>query len=263
MNHGGVDPAVFARVEHLSAFAEEPLNTLRRWQAYGRKLCQDSALVAYYDFQREDKEPSVLRGVSKRVTGSVDGRIEGAKWSTGHFAGKHSLSFDGSESRVRISLPGTWKQMTIATWVTIASINESYWGCCLIGNDWAEGKCVGAWQITPDGCFAIGGTVRTSLSTTPPLLPWQERGSRRWRHLAVVIDPPHGHAACYLDGQKAYETKAPTDAASIFESATIGNWWGLNQKYERGLCGRMSEFMILARAMADEEIHEMYEAGTP
>jgi hypothetical protein len=259
-----LDPAAFVQVDQFTKLTQEPrLKPLRRWQAYGQKLCQDPALAVYYDFQRDDKRPNVLDGVSNQLHGSVDGLIEGAKWTAGHLSGKQALDFDGNESRVKIRLPGTLKQMTIATWVAIASINESYWGCCLIGNDWANDKCLGAWQITPDGRFAVGGTIHSCLSITSVLLPWQERGIRRWRHLAVVIDPPNEHAACYVDGQKVYEAKAPTDAASRFESANIGNWWGLNQKYERGLCGRMDEFVILARAMTDQEIQEMYEAGKP
>ena len=251
----------FVRDGRFSRLAKEQQSKpLERWQNYAAEIRRDPSLVVHYDFQRRNDSPNVLHGITKNSNAPLNGVIEGAKWTTGRMPGKDALEFDGNLSRVKISIPGELKQTTIATWVAILYVNDSYCSCCLLADDWADNNCQGALQVTPDGQIQFGATVHSAFGT-PAVLPWQERGLNRWRHVAVVTDPSHQYGACYLDGKKVFEGEVPKDYSARFQAAHIGNWWGLNGKFERGLVGRMDEMVILARPMSEVEIMAMYEAG--
>jgi len=256
-----IKPPAFVRNVPLPHFAkEQQYKPLERWQNYMAELCRDPALVVYYDFQKRKDSPNLLHGQTRNPDVSLNGEIKGARWTTGRMPGKDALEFDGDLARVRVSIPGELKESTIATWAAILYVNDSYCSCCLLVDDWADGNCQGALQVTPDGQIQLGATVHNAFGT-PAVLPWQERGLNRWRHVAVVADPSRRYGACYLDGKKVFEGEVPKDYSARFQAAHIGNWWGLNGKFERGLVGRMDEMVILARPMSEAEIMAMYEAG--
>ncbi len=58
-----------------------------RWNESSAKLAKAPALIAYYDFQRDESAPIVLR--NRAATGDkLDGRIEGATWVQGRWPAK-------------------------------------------------------------------------------------------------------------------------------------------------------------------------------
>ena len=88
-------------------------------------------------------------------------------------------------------------------------------------------------------------TVAGGRQMTSPVLPWQEWGRQRWRHLAVVADPAHQQVKCYLDGKSVFQGALRRDFSACFGNAQIGNWQPMTGLKERAFCGRMDELVIL------------------
>ena len=267
-----VDPSAFVRTEQFLRLAgEQKFKALRRWQDYMDKLRRDPALVVHYDFQKKDDSPNILHGVTRSSDSRLDGVIDGAMWADGRMPGKNALEFDGVNTHVKVKLPQRLTQITIAAWVTIGRINDSggtdYHGVAsglLMSEGWGKQgdsseKC--HWQITRAGEIYFG-TPDYNVRT-PEVLPWQQWGRNRWRHLAVATDPVHRQIACYLDGKQVLATEFSERFAVAFNDATIGSWKTDAGTIERGLCGRMDDLVIFSRAMTTQEIRDMYEAGKP
>ncbi len=267
-----VDPSAFVRTEQFLRLAgEQKFKALRRWQDYMDKLRRDPALVVHYDFQKKDDSSNILHGVTRSSDSRLDGVIDGAVWADGRMPGKNALEFDGLNTRVKVKLPQRLTQITIAAWVTIGRINDSggtdYHGVAsglLMSEGWGKQgdsseKC--HWQITRAGEIYFG-TPDYNVRI-PEVLPWQQWGRNRWRHLVVATDPVHRQIACYLDGKQVLATEFSERFAVAFNDATIGSWKTDAGTIERGLCGRMDDLVIFSRAMTTQEIRDMYEAGKP
>jgi hypothetical protein len=68
---------------------------LDRWKQFHDELCKRPDLVAYYDFQPDESDRTILR--NRAASGSaLDGKIEGAKWADGPFPGKPAKTGCGS-----------------------------------------------------------------------------------------------------------------------------------------------------------------------
>ncbi len=77
---GIADAAGFVRVGQLAKLAKQLHPTpLSRWRTWSKELRNRDDLLAYYDFQRDEKDRSVLR--NRAATGAaLDGRIESPAW---------------------------------------------------------------------------------------------------------------------------------------------------------------------------------------
>ena len=63
----------------------------------------------------------------------------------------------------------------------------------------------------------------------------------------------------YLNGQFDKQTRQAIAHPAKLGPAQIGNW---NQR-DRKLSGRIDEIVLLGRALSDEEIAAMFQAGNP
>jgi hypothetical protein len=81
----------------------------------------------------------------------------------------------------------------------------------------------------------------------------------RWVHLAVVYDADARSVRFYLNGQFDKETLQNVAHTARLGPAQIGNW----NRQDRKLSGRMDEFLLLGRAMNDQEIRNLYLSGNP
>jgi len=64
----------------------------QRWQQYEQELRQDESLLAFFPFRKTGDESVLLNGL--RDDAVANGRIEGARWTTGRWPGKDALLFD-------------------------------------------------------------------------------------------------------------------------------------------------------------------------
>jgi len=87
----------------------------------------------------------------------------------------------------------------------------------------------------------------------------------RWVHLATVYDPARKVVVHYLDGRAV--TRRPVEAPAPLRigPAELGNWTPGERKASpfRSLNGRIDEFEIFGRPLADGEIRAMYDRGKP
>ena len=126
VRRGAADPAAFVRVEQFPKAAEEHrLKAFRRWQAYGRELRRDPSLLAYYDFQQRDGQPSLLFNAAANGDRACDGVVENAAWSDGRMPGKHALLFQNPGDCVRLNLPQATADLTLAAWVSFDAFSSN------------------------------------------------------------------------------------------------------------------------------------------
>ena len=257
----------FVRSEHLQTINDQrSQERFGRWKTYSDRIRRDPAVVAYYDFQRHDDAPNALTAVSNTLASLPHGAIRGAVWTAGRMPGKQALRFDGDRARVVVDLPQRMTQMTLVASVAIEFITDDAEidsSGLLMADGWAGGtdsqeKC--HWQIVRAGAMCLS-TVTGGRKMTPPILPWQDWGAKRWRHLAVVADPAHRRLAMYLDGKSVLSEVLSEGFGANFGSAQIGNWMPAKNHMPRAFCGRMDELLILSRAMTADEIREAFEIG--
>jgi len=284
---GAADAAGFVRVGQLAKLAEQlhPM-PLRRWQAWSKELRNRDDLLAYYDFQRDKKDRSVLR--NRAATGAaLDGRIESPAWVPGRFPGKHALRFGWPGNAVRVNIPVECRQLTLLAWVHLdflptppdAPQYGEGAGGLLVSDGWNRVASGGTdfagrihWQIRYDGrmLFVLDNSGEGSHS--PPVFDNAE-ALGHWRQLAVVYvhGPDTSRAAFYLDGEHlggedVAAGASPTMAAKI-GPAMIGAWWDSRDadrtSASRPLGGRIDELMVFRSALDAEEIHSMYESTKP
>jgi hypothetical protein len=84
-----------------------------------------------------------------------------------------------------------------------------------------------------------------------------ERG--RWMHLATVYDSEAKTVRFFLNGRFDKETRQSIAHPAQLGAAQIGNW----DRQDRKLSGRVDELLLLGRAMSDDEILALFEAGNP
>ncbi len=274
---GLADTASFVRAGQLAQVVEERrrLGPLRRWQAFSEELRKRDDLLAYYDFQPDEKDRSVLR--NRAATGAaLDGRIENAPWVSGRFPDKYALQFGKPGSGVRVNIPVECKRLTVAAWVKLDRLSARYLSGLLMSDAWIRSDpntyCAGriAWQICNDGrvSFCLDNWNDNTIS-------WSVLDNTRvldhWRHFAVVYvyDPEASRVTFYLDGEHVGKGDMttiahPTMAAKI-GSAMIGAWdsqgaGGLDDVAgdRRSLHGAIDEMIIFRSALSPDEIRQLF-----
>jgi RNA polymerase sigma factor (sigma-70 family) len=100
----------------------------------------------------------------------------------------------------------------------------------------------------------VPGSLEYPDSRTP-VLP--EEG--RWVHLAAGYDSAAHTVRFYLNGRLDKETHQTIAHPARLGAAQIGNW----DTQDRKLSGRVDELLLLGRAMSDDEVSALFEAGNP
>lgn len=257
---GAAEPEKFVRQEQLSPFG--------RWHAFSQELHRDPALLAYYNFQKQDRSPSVLANSAQGSNAWRHGAIRGAVWTEGRWQGKDALQFNGPDACVELRLPEVISELTLAAWVRVDSLADE--PSALLMSDAGERGRV-HWQLTKDGQMSCdfperGGTEGQGRpqNLSPRLFDGDRLG--RWTHLAVVFDQATGNMTFYCDGRQVGTRKVVVDDRQpiSIDVASIGRWTKRNggqTQGSRSLRGQMDELAVFARSLAPNEIHRMFEAG--
>ena len=228
-----------------------------RWQDHRQKALSDGRLVAYYDFQPEEKDRMTRTLANRAPTGSeFDGAIVGSRWVRGPWNGKRALSFRRPGDRVRLSLPGEFESLTLATWVRIDGLDRTH-SSLLLTDGYDKGEI--HWQLRQKGDLVLGlrHTDRRGRNyTSEEFVDLTNLG--RWFHLATVIDGKNLTVSHYRDGELMATKPIQGSLGSLrIGDASIGNW---DQPMEnsggtiRNLNGRIAELMIFREALAEDEI---------
>lgn len=220
------------------ARAEEALNELR----------DDPSLVALLDFENDPLPEGKYR--------MVQGRWPGSRAPEFLDPGDHMTIETTSDALPRVSL---------AAWVRLDHLGDPYQSL-LHADGWNEGDPGKLhWMIVRNTTMrlALFGNRLASGSPDPqgfpdsatPVLP--EQG--RWVHLAAVYDSEAATVRFFLNGRFDEESRLEISHPARIGPARIGNW----NLRDRKLSGRVDEFVILGRALGDDEIAALFAAGNP
>lgn len=246
------------REQLLDLVHAEGANRFREWQSIRDRLRQDAATLVLFDFEGQNPWDRQLQNHAGK---KPNGAIIGARWTEGRWPGKNALEFKRITDRVRLHIPGTFEELTFATWVRIEGLDR--WLSSLILTDGFE---IGEvhWQISDKGELVLGishgnGDPNT---TSPPVIHPDDLG--RWLHLAVTVNRSTGEVVHYLNGKEVVRDIRKNLPPLQIGNAEIGNWRPEQKSHPiRSLNGRVDDFAILRRAMTGEEIAQLYQAGNP
>lgn len=220
-----------------------------RSEAALAKLKKDPALITLLDFESGEIRPGVFR--------TVQGRWPGSRAPEFVNMGDHLKLNTGGER--------DWPQLTLAAWVRLDRLGAPFQSL-LHTDGWSENNPGQVhWMVTKATTMrlALIGNTLAAGSEEPSGFPdsrtavLPEQG--RWVHFATVYDSAKRTARFYLNGVLDNESRLAIAHPARLGAAQIGNW----DSEDRKLSGRVDELLLLGRAMQDEEVRALFEAGNP
>ncbi|RMF44049.1 MAG: hypothetical protein D6753_03575 [Planctomycetota bacterium] len=267
----------FVGIEQLRDLVRDARsNRLAEWREKSRLYRDDPRMLLYYQVMPEDVAGRRIPNLAGQGAAS-DGAVVAAmpspdRW--GQPAG--AIDFSPAGSRVRVTVPGVHRSLTLLCWVKINSLDRWYNSLFLTdGHEQGEPH----WQIMDDGrlFFSVKKRDVFDLSKgerdkhiyySPPF--WTPELSGRWLMIATVYDPDAMQVTHYLNGEVLSTEAIPQEY--LVEEVRIGNAslcnWGLPERNQprfavRNLNGSLDEFMLFGAALSAEEIQQIYEFSRP
>jgi ferric-dicitrate binding protein FerR (iron transport regulator) len=217
-------------------------------------LRQDPALIALIDFT----DP-FLQGSFR----SVQGRWPGSRAPEFMRQGDHvSIDVGGGKE---------WPQLTIAMWARLDRLGDPYQSL-LHTDGWSANKPGQVhWMLISDTTMRFGlygnklaqqfiqNPPRSLLHGVPQSLTPLSPAQGRWVHLAAVYNADAKTVRFFVNGRLDNEMSLEVALPARLGPARIGNW----DTSDRKLSGRIDEVLILGRCLADGEISNLHDSGTP
>ncbi|MEN6448954.1 MAG: LamG-like jellyroll fold domain-containing protein [Thermoguttaceae bacterium] len=268
LTRGHFNPAnVAVHPGHLAEFVEQQrLKPFRRWQAYSQRLRTDPALVAYYTFETRGRDSTRDMSILPNVAASgdaLDGQIVGPRWSEGRFPGKLALRFFGPGYRDHVELPQPDRfhfdgPFSVAVWFKSERSSAEFLTLVAKGNiDWRlQGYENSGRRIAFDTGRVLYADFHSMTAKSPT-------GEARW-HLAVGVFEPGRDGASkrlYIDGRLEAVSQGVPQPKPVTSSPV---WLGANcQTANSEYSGWIDEVAVFFRALAANEVLEMFVAGDP
>lgn len=247
-------PSNFASLNEINARNDvSDRERFKRWQAQSAKMKSDPSLKLHFDFQ--DGETS--RSLRNRAAQGEDGSIVGTAWTEGRWPGKRALDFRNVSDRVRLSIPGETRTLTMAMSVRIDGLNQQF-NSLVMSDGWGYHKI--HWQILSGGKIRLAVAVPSQKGPgdaydTPVYFTPERFGS--WVHLAVVVDPAAKEVRHFVNGTLLARLPLEDPSPLKIGNAELGNWNKVNNTSNvniRHLNGAIDEFALWDRALSDAEI---------
>ena len=237
--------------------------SFEKWQATSAEGNQSADLRLRLDFQDGPGARS-LRNTALHGQDIAAASIVGCSWTEGRWPGKHALQFKSLSDRVRLRVPGEYRQFTVACWVQLHGLNIRQGSICM-----SEGVDQGYvhWQVLHDGslCLGIGHGVKPNQPVwedfISPVVFTPERFGQ-WVHLAIVYDSAACEVRHYVDGKRISRHTIKLPVVLTPGLLELGNWNSppkteYRQQPVRNFIGCMDEFSIFSRAMTDVEVRAL------
>ncbi len=235
-----------------------------RWQEASGRWNDDPSTRLHLDFQ-DKKGSRSLRNAASHGSDIAAGTIVGCNWTEGRWPGKRALQFRSVSDRVRLNVPGEYRQLTLSAWVQLHSLStrQSQSSICMSQGIEAGGV---HWQVLHDGSICLGVVFSSHPSVTDdyisPVVFTPERFGQ-WVHLAAVFDSAAKEVRFYVNGQRL--SRHPLKRAVLPKPALteLGNWIP-SPDYRgshavRNFVGCMDDFSLYARALSDAEVRQLAE----
>lgn len=242
----------FASLNEINArTALSDRSQFERWQAQSAKLNADPSLKLHFDLQDDE----TARSLRNHAKAGEDGSIVGAAWTAGRWPEKRALEFRNVSDRVRLSIAGETKALTMGVWMRVNGLDRSL-NSIFMSEGWNERKI--HWQINREGKIRLGvaGSMgKGHVDYDTPVYFTPERFGR-WMHLAVVFDPTAKEVRHYANGTLLARLPLKDTSPLKLGIAELGNW---NDRRTtnvaiRHLSGAMDEFALWDRVLTDLEI---------
>ncbi len=231
-----------------SLYAAFEAGQVARSQAMARTIQSDSSLLAFFDFEEDDRSAGKYRLVQ------------------GRWPGSRAPDFSAPDDHILVDFGGerSWPQVTFAAWVRLDTVVNRFqslyhtdgWNLDKPGQvHWLVAEA-GALRFSPNmSRLAADVTNQDYYPTSRSVL--DEKG--RWAHVATVYDSDAKTTRFFLDGLLDRETRLAVAPPAMLGPARIGNWnWD-----DRKLSGRIDEFVVWGRCLTAEEICDIHAAGSP
>lgn len=255
------------RVQSGSADAQR----MAAWRSGLRPYLDDPRLLVGYTFEPVNEWERTLRNQSPKAEESTHGSIVGAKWTQGRWQGKRALEFKSPGDRVRLSVPGELRAITLCAWVQLGGIDRRF-NSLFLTDTWREGNP--HWQFVQNGSFVLGVHERPGVRGSqhvfysPELFGPDKLGV--WYHLATTFDLATGMGRHYVNGDlitEYHDDRLPPDLKMVIGSGELGNWGlpeGVKPRTEvRTFNGRMDEFLLFRAALDAKDIAKLHDLGRP
>lgn len=228
----------------------------------GTTLAANPAALVHFDFDGTIKNRAIAG------TGIIP-VVRGCKPTEGRWPGKGALEWKSAEDRVRFTVPGELRAITLAAWVRFDSLPNLQSSLFM-----SESEMPGDvhWSLFDNGQLAfavIGPDGEWHQSATPPILNEVTQGE--WSFLVTTFDG--SSVTHYLNGKPLLNQPMPDVLPLRPGTVELGNW-GLvrgspllaSQKtirklgnYIRNLNGRMEQFTLLSTSLSAQEVLDFYE----
>jgi hypothetical protein len=261
-------PAAFASLFELQArsVAAEALR-YSHWRAASGHLSCDPALLVHFDLENAGPARWQLPNAGHQRAAWSDGTIVGCQWAGGRWPEKRALEFQSVNDRVRLTVPGEFEALTLATWVCIKGLDRQINSLFM-----CDGFELGTvhWCIRHDGVLGLTvvgtGSGHHQIVASPPVMTVDKFGL--WLHLAVVLDGNARRVAQYVNGVQVGGNALKLKPPFRIGAAEFGNWnpKGFRENDPlliRNFSGAMDEFCLFSRALDAGEIRALYSAGKP
>jgi hypothetical protein len=237
------------------------------WHAASRRLNDDPTLLAHFDFEHAAPSDWRLHNASRARGAVADGTVVGCQWVEGRWPSKSALEFRGVSDRVRLSVPGEFTSLTLATWVRVQGLDRKFNSIFM-----CDGFEAGTlhWLIRDDGVLGltvIGPDPGThQIVPSPPVLTLDQFGL--WVHLAVVLDGGSQRVSHYVNGRLVGGKRLKIGPPFRIGAAELGNWTGrgfpdTDPAMIRNFSGAMDEFCLFSRALSPSEIQALHASDEP
>jgi hypothetical protein len=191
----------------------------------------------------------------------------GCHWIEGRWPDKRALEFRNVSDRVRLSVPGEFESLTLATWVRVQGLDRQFNSIFM-----CDGFEAGTlhWLIRKDGVLGLtvigAGPGDRQIVASPSVLTLDQFGL--WLHLAVVLDGKTKRVVHYVNGAPVSEKALKLNPPFRIGTAELGNWnaRGIpdnDPSLIRNFSGAMDEFFLFSRALNADDIRMLYSAGKP
>ena len=255
MNQGANDArelrsSAFIQLDEMSGLAAGLAAGQRnRSEAALDALRKDPALISLLDFESGEAHSGVFR--------TVQGRWPGSRAPEFVDVGDHlKLNVGGSRD---------WPQLTLALWVRLDRLGAPFQSL-LHTDGWNENNPGQVhWMVTKATTMRLALFSNTLAAGSEEISGFPDSGTPvlpdqgRWIHLAAVYDSASQTVRFYLNGRFDKESRQAIAHPARLGPAQIGNW----DRQDRKLSGRVDELLILGRAMSDDEVRALFDAGNP
>ncbi len=273
-----IGPGAFQQV-----LADRQADRIEHWQESRQWLSTDPRLIALYRMDPENGWSRGLENQARRngetstVEKASDGAVVAASRSEDRWGREHgALDFSQMGSRVRVTVPGEHRGLTLLCWVRINSLDRWYNSLFLTdGHQEREPH----WQIMEDGRLffsvklPIGkhdeAEARQHVYYSPPF--WNTSLSGKWMMLCTTYDVDAAEVTHYVNGVPI--STEPILPEWLVDSITIGaasicNWSEPMYRTDpnfvvRNLNGSLDEFVLFSGALSADEILDLFETGNP